>query len=577
MAELNAAGVLDAADVLVAERVAALGGETDERVRLAVALAVRAVRSGSVGVDLRAGEGGDLAVGLGLPDGAALPEPAAWTAAIAASPLTAAGVLHHDLGLVSLDRYHRMERQIADDLAGRIAAAAPAVDEDVLARTLTRVAGEHFSDEQAAAVDHAVRHRTTVLTGGPGTGKTTTVARIVVALADQFHAAGGDQHFSVALAAPTGKAATRLQEAVGEEIEALGLDPAGLGRPEARTLHRLLGWRPDNTTRFRHDRGNRLQHDLIVVDEASMVDLTLMARLLEAVRPETRLVLVGDPGQLTSVGAGAVLSDLVAGFADHPDSPVVALRQNHRSTEDIKELAQALRDGAADAVLEVLRRGSAEVEYVETDQPAEVLRGICVAAARRVHDRATGAGAPEERAAAALAALEEFRLLCAHREGPFGVRHWNRQVEQWLAEDLGQPLGLPWYPGRPLLVTSNDYTLDVYNGETGVVVAADDGRPRAWIAGVGAPRAFAPGRLDALDTMHAMTIHKSQGSQAREITVLLPDADSRLLTRELFYTAVTRAKSRVRVVGTEAAVRAAVATTAQRATGLAERLSGAGR
>ncbi|TYL49841.1 exodeoxyribonuclease V subunit alpha [Nocardioides sp. BGMRC 2183] len=577
-AALNRAGVLDAADVRVAQRVGALGEETDESVLLAVALAVRAVRLGSVGVDLR------RVADLPLPDGLVLPETDAWIAAVEGSPLTEAGVIHYELDLVSLDRYHRLERQVADDLLARLAADAPAVDTDALATTRQRIAGDHFSAEQAAAVEHAAHHRTTVLTGGPGTGKTTTVARIVVALADQFAAAQQRQlgvdvathgrHFSVALAAPTGKAATRLQEAVTAELAALGIDPADAGRPEASTLHRLLGWRPDTTTRFVHDRSNRLKHDLIVVDEASMVDLTLMARLLEAVRPETRLVLVGDPGQLTSVGAGAVLSDLVAGFADHPASPVVALRENHRSTEEIKALAQALRDGDADEVLAVLRGGSAEVEYVETDDPATVLRPACTAAALRVHAAATGPGEPAARAAAALDALEEFRLLCAHREGPFGVRHWNRQIETWLAEELGQPLGGGFYAGRPLLVTANDYTLDIYNGETGVVVVDGDGRRRAWIAGANEPRAFAPGRLDAVETMHAMTIHKSQGSQADTITVLLPDPDSRLLARELFYTAVTRAKRRLRVVGSEASVRAAVATTAQRATSLRRRLHG---
>lgn len=589
-AMLNVAGVLDAGDLRVATRVGTLGGEDDPDVLLAVAFAVRAVRLGSVGVDL-------ATVAQGLPDSlpATLPEPQAWLAAVESSSLIAAGVLHHELGLLSLDRYHRLERQVADDLLTRVATTPPSVDEAVLAATLERVRGEHFSAEQGAAVDHAVRHRTTVLTGGPGTGKTTTVARILVALADQFAAEQRRIHgvdaervsrrFSVALAAPTGKAATRLEEAVAAEIAALSLGDDHLARAEASTLHRLLGWRPDNTTRFVHDRTNRLKQDLIVVDEASMIDLTLMARLVEAVRPETRLVLVGDPGQLTSVGAGAVLSDLVAGFAEHADSPVVALRENHRSTEDIKELAQALREGSADAVLEVLRRsqgatdageaedGRAEVVFVETDDPGAALRESCTAAARGVHAAATGDGAAEERAAAALEALEGFRLLCAHREGPFGVRHWNAQIERWLADDVGLPLPGAFYPGRPLLVTSNDYTLDVYNGETGVVVADDSGRPRAWIAGAGEPRAFAPGRLEAIDTMHAMTIHKSQGSQADEITVLLPDADSRLLTRELFYTAVTRAKRRLRVVGTEAAVRAAVETTAQRATGLRGRLA----
>lgn len=595
--ELNLAGVLDAGDLRVAARVGALGGEADEDVLLAVAFAVRAVRLGSVGVDL------STLADLPLPDGVELPEPGGWADAVRASPLVAAGALHLDRGLVSLDRYHRMERQVADDLLARVQASAPSVDEAVLAETLERVRGAHFGAEQRAAVEHAVRHRTTVLTGGPGTGKTTTVARIVVALADQFaadlrqrHGVDADargRHYSVALAAPTGKAATRLQEAVSAEVSALGLDPADLGRPEASTLHRLLGWRPDNTTRFVHDRGNRLKQDLIVVDEASMVDLTLMARLVEAVRPETRLVLVGDPGQLTSVGAGAVLSDLVAGFEQHTDSPVVALRQNHRSTEDIKDLAQALRAGDADAVLDALRRhrvdgagddpgaadgGGPEVEFIETSDPAAALRGPCLRAARAVHEAAVGEpGVPaQQRAAAALAELERHRLLCAHREGPYGVRRWNQQVEQWLVEELGAPLGGAYYPGRPLLVTSNDYALDVYNGETGVVVHDEDGRRRAWIAGAGAPRAFAPGRLEAIETMHAMTIHKSQGSQADTVTVLLPDADSRLLTRELFYTAVTRAKRRLRVVGTEEAVRTAVAATAQRATGLRHRLAPAG-
>ncbi|GAA3527897.1 exodeoxyribonuclease V subunit alpha [Nocardioides daeguensis] len=566
LGSFNAAGIVDAADVRVAERVAALAGEDDERVLLAAALAVRSVRGGSVGLDLGS-----------LPelDGTELlwPERAEWLSAIESSALVAAEVLHVEHDLVYLDRYHRLERQVADDLTTRIALGAPAVDEAVLAATLRRVSGEHLSGEQAAAVEHAARHRTTVLTGGPGTGKTTTVARLVLALADQF-AVAHDRRMSIALAAPTGKAATRLEQAVEEELRllgALGDGPGHLPPPRGVTLHRLLGWRPDNATRFRHDRGNRLKHDLVVVDEASMVDLTMMARLLEAVRPDSRLVLVGDPRQLTSVGAGAVLSDLVAGFADHPDPPVVALTENHRSTEEIKGLAAALRDDspdAADRVLEVLRAGTGEVTWIETDDPVAALQAECTTSALRVRDAAVERG-PE----AALAAIDDFRLLCAHRDGPYGVRVWNRHVEQWLAAELGAPLGSAWYAGRPLLVTSNDYALDVYNGETGVVVTDASGRPRAWIAGAGAPRPFAPGRLDAIETMHAMTVHKSQGSQATRIAVLLPEEGSRLLSRELFYTAVTRARASLLVVGSEAAVRAAVTTTAQRATGLRHRLA----
>ena len=281
-----------------------------------------------------------------------------------------------------------------------------------------------------------------------------------------------------------------------------------------------------------------------------MVELTMMGRLLEALRPECRLVLVGDPRQLTSVGAGAVLSDLVAGYEGRPDSPVSALTENFRSEEDIKSLAAALREGDADEVLRVLRAPSDQVSFVEAADEAAIesaLRPDSVAAGRAVWEAASN-----EDPAGALAELDRYRLLCAHREGPYGVRRWNQLVERWLAEDTDlDPYGVwggQWYVGRPLLVTSNDYALDVYNGETGVVVR-QGARRRAFVAGSERLKEFAPGRLDAVETMHAMTIHKSQGSQADRVTVLLPDEGSRLLTCELFYTAVTRARRHVRVVG----------------------------
>ncbi len=560
LAELNRAGVLEASDVHVAVRVADLGAEPDDDVLLAVALAVRAVRSGSVCIDLTT----IAALAPELP----WPDPEAWVTAVASSALVTAGVLRLEGALVYLDRYHRLETQVCDDLVARMAAAPPEVDEAALAAAVVRVRGDHLSAEQEAAAVASIGRWTTVLTGGPGTGKTTTIARLLVLLAAQAAARG--ERFSVALAAPTGKAATRLQEAVVAELA--DLDPADrdvVGRPDTMTLHRLLGWRADNSTRFRHDRTNRLKYDLVVVDECSMVELTMMGRLLEAVRPQSRLVLVGDPRQLTSVGAGAVLADVVRGLEDHPSSPVSSLTENFRSTRDILALAEALRRGDADEVVGVLRRPSDEVEFVETDDPAGALRADVTAAALAVRAAAVTGDAP-----AALAALDEHRLLCAHREGPFGVRHWNRQAERWLGEETGLPVYGEWYVGRPLLVTSNDYTLEVYNGETGVAVQQPDGRLRAWVSGSERLRDYAPSRLDAVETMHAMTIHKSQGSQVARVTVLLPDADSRLLTRELFYTAITRAQRHVRVVGTEASVRAAVEREAQRATGLCERLRG---
>ena len=559
LGDFNRAGVLEASDVHVARRVGALVAEDDERVLLATALAVRSVRHGSVAVDLET----ISAIASDL----AWPEPGPWSAAIAASPLVSSGALRVEHGLLYLDRYHQLESQVCADLLARAAQPPPSVDEPALTAALTRVRVGRLSTEQEEASVRAVRQWTTVLTGGPGTGKTTTVARLLALVADQSAVAG--HRVSIALSAPTGKAAARLQEAVTAELATLAEeDRRRIGTVEAMTLHRLLGWRPDNSTRFRHDRSNRLKYDLVVVDECSMVELTMMARLLEAVRPQSRLVLVGDPRQLTSVGAGAVLSDVVAGYADNPASPVVSLTENFRSTQDITALAEALRTGDVEDVLAALRRPSAEIEFVETGDAASVLRPDTVAAALRIR-----AAAEVGDAQAAITALDQHRLLCAHREGPFGVRHWNRQVEWWLGEELGQELWSEWYVGRPLLVTANDYALGIYNGETGAAVLQPDGRLRAVIAGSSGLLDFAPGRLEGIATLHAMTIHKSQGSQAERVTVLLPDEGSRLLTRELFYTAVTRAQSHVRVIGTEAAVRAAVGTRAQRATGLRQRLS----
>ena len=343
-------------------------------------------------------------------------------------------------------------------------------------------------------------------------------------------------------------------------------DRSRLGGLSAVTLHRLLGSKPGTSARFRHDRANRLPHDLIVVDETSMVSLTLMARLLEAVRPDARLVLVGDADQLASVEAGAVLADLVEGLSARDDVRVAELRTSHRFGASIGALADAIRLGDPDQVTALLRSGDEHIEYLELgegDDPGQRLHSILVPHALRLREAAV-LGAVD----VALSALDEHRLLCAHRRGPSGVAHWNAQVQQWIAEETGQPAWSEWYAGRPLLVTANDYGLRVYNGDTGVAVAGPQGL-RAVIATATGPVDFATSRLGDVETMHAMTIHKSQGSQADEVTVLMPPEDSRLLTRELFYTAVTRAKSKVRVVGSETALRAAVERRAVRASGLA--------
>jgi exodeoxyribonuclease V alpha subunit len=556
------AGVFEAADVHVAQRLTELAGEPDERVALALALVVRALRGGSVCVDLRAAPAQVGVADLPWPDAEA------WMTAVRASPLLGSPPVLRLLGdLLYLDRYWLEEEQVCVDLLA-LSVSAAIGDTPAFERLFPP-----GYDEQRAAAEIALSQAVTVLTGGPGTGKTTTVARLLALLAGQAERAGAARP-RIALAAPTGKAAARLAEAVAAEVQQLEpVDRARLAGLQATTLHRLLGSRPDTSVRFKHNRGNRLPHDVIVVDETSMVSLTMMARLLEAVRPGTRLILVGDPDQLASVEAGAVLADLVEGLRARRDVRVAVLRTKHRFGESIGALAEAIRTGDADRAVELLRAGGQHIEWIEPGGSADRLRTVLVSHALRMREAAV-LGAAE----VALRTLDEHRLLCAHREGPYGASHWNRQVQRWLAEETGQPMSLEWYAGRPLLVTANDYGLKVFNGDTGVVVAGQEGSRdglRAVIAGATGPLFFATGRLADVETMHAMTIHKSQGSQAEEITVLMPPEDSRLLTRELFYTAVTRAKVKVRVVGSEAEVRAALGRRAVRASGLRLRLQAA--
>jgi exodeoxyribonuclease V alpha subunit len=517
----NEAGVLAPADVHVAGRLAALAGESDESVALAAALAVRGPRLGHVYVDL-ATIRDTATVDTEEPvDLAALPwpDPEAWLARVAASPLLD-GPLHLEGSALYLDRYWREERLLAADLRA-LMTAPPAAHVEL---------GARFADpRQRLAAETALTRRFAVIAGGPGTGKTTTVARIVALLREREPAA------LIALAARTAVAAARLTDAVRAE---------GIEDLEGRTLHRLLGSRPDTQSRFRHHRGNRLPHDVVIVDETSMVGLWQMARLVEAVRPGARLILVGDPGQLTSIEAGAVLGDIAAAGGD----AVVVLDEVYRYDEDIARVAEAIRRGDGDATVAAL----GGVSWIAGDAIAPV-RERAVATARAVTAAAQAADGP-----GAIAALGSFRLLCAHRRGPYGVSAWTARIEDWTGAG-----GAEWYVGRPLLVTVNDYGLQLFNGDTGVVIAGESGLTAAFER-----VALSPTRLSAIDTVYAMTVHKAQGSQFETAAVVLPEPTSPILTRELLYTAVTRARKELIVVGSEESVRAAVARPVARASGL---------
>uniref|UniRef100_UPI0013009BEC AAA family ATPase n=1 Tax=Desertihabitans aurantiacus TaxID=2282477 RepID=UPI0013009BEC len=350
------------------------------------------------------------------------------------------------------------------------------------------------------------------------------------------------------------------------------------------------------------------------LDEMSMVSLPMMARLLEATRSGTRVVLVGDPDQLTSVEAGAVMADVAGAAAAAPalrpddvrltaleqaradDRPetgrsqpvevelapvargVVQLRHTWRFGAEIGALADALRAGRADDAVAVLRAGGEHLSWVETDLAASGTRGEPLAGLEPLRQavlrsgRAVDAAARAGRAAEAVEALEQHRVLCAHRGGPFGVARWSRVVEGWLAEAVeGYGEGGEWYLGRPLLVTANDPDIGLYNGDTGVVVSTARGLQAAFSHGR-EPVLHPLIHLDAVQSVHAMTVHKAQGSQFAQVTFVVPPLDSALLTRELLYTAVTRARDRVEIIGTEDALRRAVERPANRASGLRHRL-----
>lgn len=614
----TAGGVLHAADVHVATRIGALGGEHREEVLLALALNVRAVRHGSVRLAL-ADVSSTVVSDEADPERIAAedlpwPEPAAWLESVRTSPLvrphvdpksaaapTFRGVVRGqglptetDPGGVRplqlwdgdlwLERYWRIESEVALDLLRR-AAVLPLVDDDRLTVALDRLwprpaTGTDVDADQRRAARTAVRSSVSILGGGPGTGKTTTVARVLAALRELSSGAS----LNVALAAPTGKAAARLQEAIAAAAESSSLPDADRGLLQAlsaSTVHRLIGaYRSSVRPRYRVD--NPLPFDVVVVDEASMLSLTLFHRLLQALRPHTRLILVGDPQQLTSIEAGAVLADLSSVGSGSPlASGISRLEVNRRADahSGLPELAQALRDGDPEAAMDLLRGTDETLSWYEVADDHELPEEAVL----RLRQRVLGLNAELISAArtgdatGAIRVLERHRLLCAHRRGPRGVGHWTGQVRRWLVD--GNP-ALPRgfddrYAGLPLLVTENDYENQLWNGDSGVVVARGDDLVAAFGRGA-APFELPVGRVGHATVLHAMTVHRSQGSEFDEVTVLLPLAESPLATRELLYTAVTRARSRVTIIGSEAAIRSCITRPAQRATGLARRLAGSG-
>lgn len=544
-------GAIGETDIAFADFLAAHATHADERVALAAALLSRATAQGHVCIDLARHAGGNLS---------------AWEAALADSGLLArenhAAPLVHENGRLYLHRYWHYEKAVADDLRRRAQHVLPPADEKLLRHYFTK----QDEDGQCAAAALAVRRAFALISGGPGTGKTTTVLRVLAILAEQAQAP-----LRMALAAPTGKAAARLQEALRQGRAALSLPPhvdAQLPQ-EALTLHRLLGSIPGRT-RFHHDRDHPLALDVLVVDEASMIDLALMAKLLDALPPQARLILLGDKDQLNSVEAGAVLSNLCAPEAHALKENIVFLQHSYRfdAKGGIGALANAALEGEAEKAIAVLAGSDKALQWTASAEAAQLVAMLANAYAPLFD--AVHAGVQAEQA---LALARRFAVLCAHRDGMRGAAGINTALEKEFRRRGWITGAEHWYPGRLVMLERNDYGLRLFNGDTGIALRDEGGELAVYIRGAdGMPRRHSPARLPACGTAFAMTVHKAQGSEFEEAAFILPQQSSPLLSRELFYTAVTRAARELHVYGAEAPIRAALAQRVERDSGLAGRL-----
>ena len=490
-----------------------------------------------------------------------------------------------------LQRNHRNECSVAAALRVRRAAVGgleAAVSDADIAALFNGATGVEVEPQQRAV--HSVGERGVfVLTGGPGTGKTTTVLRMLLMLQRR-----SVQPLAIQVAAPTGKAAQRLVQALRNGKQKL-LEHATQPLPEdwhqyldripdieAVTLHRLLGFEPWRNG-FRRNARSPIPADVVVVDEASMIDLAMLRALLDAVRPDALLILVGDADQLTSVATGSVLMDLVAAMEAPPEPrDIVRLAHSFRAKSELVEINDAVRGGDPEVLLIALANAGSDAMHRDVHDAATLAANLKTWA----HRLATSLGNPTRNSVSVADAFETFsqqQLLCALREGPFGGVAINQILERQLRSAWHLPPNAEWYAGRAVIITHNDYAAGLFNGDVGICLKESDGTLRVWFevarqrAGVDSTRAgyrdFAPIALPAHEAAFAITIHKSQGSEYQHVAVLLPpEHDHRILSRQLLYTALSRARQSIEIWSTQASLDRAVRTPVTRAGGLSDRL-----
>lgn len=613
-------GILSALDQQFSSRLSALYEEESESVRWALAIASRQEAAGHVCADLRrlAADGlsvdprGETEIFSALSEDGSVED---WIDEISDSPLVEVvsskprepsdprPLVLDEQGRLYLRRAYESQRDLARLVRARTGRPDIAVNWTLAEQGIERLVGPHKAsddDSPRIALRTALARPLAIVTGGPGTGKTTLVARLVALLIEQALEEGGAAP-RVRLLAPTGKAAAAMTASFTRQRESLNLasDVRAAMEIGAETVHRALFQQTRNDA-FGRPRNLSLDEDIVVVDEASMVDLELMTRLFAACESVGRFVLLGDPAQLASVDSGAVLSELCgepseetgpsgdptvdpaasaldsrsrageAGAATGLGDSIVTLRTSHRFSEGggIGRLAEAIRRGDADAVIALLDDPSLpEVERCEVDS-IDAVRGRLVEASRSVHREIEGAGAAPDK----LERMGLYRVLCAHRGGPLGVEALCAVLDETAAAERHTTRGSGWWLGRMLLVTQNAPDQDLWNGDVGLIEETPSGLRAFFPDGAGDVRALSPGRLPAYESAIAMSVHKSQGSEFDVVDLVLGDVTSRLLTRELLYTGVTRARTRLRVHASENVLRETVERRVSRDSGLGELL-----
>jgi len=607
-------GYLSDIDMHFARFITGLGKNDDPDMYLAAALASNATGNGDVYFDLSSVAENPFLMGLEEEGTVKWPRLSGWLQKIGQSPAVGSPGDYRPLILdrknrLYLYRYWDYEKKLSQSIIHRSREDIRDLDMVRLTDGLKRLFPQNQDNEvnrQMVAAYIAAIKRFCIISGGPGTGKTFTMAKILALLLEL----SGKKRLKILLAAPTGKAAARIAESIEDAKKTLNSPPDIIAAipSEAYTIHRMLKTIPGSPY-FYHTHENPLDADVVVVDEASMIDLALMSKLFWAVPFDARLILIGDKDQLASVETGFVLGDICDRENVHTfsgcfckkfeavtqqkmDLPVkeckdkaglydcmVVLKKNYRFTgsSGIGELSRAVNRGEAHKVLGLMKNNPDQIFWKKISQPHDLLRSLGKKVIKGYSDYLN-----TDDPYRALELFKRFKILCAVKIGPIGVNAVNRLAEQVLTREgliaPDRPSTNPWYKGRPVLITRNDYSLRLFNGDMGITLPAPGSNSKdlyVYFSGdSGELRRFLPYRLPEHETVYAMTVHKSQGSEFDHVLLILPDRDYPVLTRELLYTGITRARKTVSIWATEDVLKTTISRKIERTSGLKDALWG---